>query len=139
MVKLFDFWHAYAVVKEATLGQIRRTLEWTGLIEPMHLAVRVSPEYPDLTVLPEKLLYVVGRADYQKWAYMVCPCGCGERIMLSLAKNRRPRWEVEMDWLGRPTIKPSVWQTDGCYSHFWIRKGRIDWTPDTGRPHSSRI
>ncbi|SKA41286.1 hypothetical protein SAMN02745126_06482 [Enhydrobacter aerosaccus] len=124
-----------ATLRHSAVDLLRRSFVWSGLIEPVQLKARLSPEYPDLKTLPEETVYVVGGADYQKWAYMVCPCGCGERIMLSLAKNRRPRWQVEIDWLGRPTIKPSVWQTDGCYSHFWIKKGAIQWTRDTGTPY----
>jgi hypothetical protein len=56
--------------------------------------------------------------------------------MLSLATARRPHWQVKIDWLDRPTIVPSVWQTDGCFSHFWVKAGRIDWVKDTGRPPS---
>lgn len=118
---------------------IRRGLEGARIISPTQFSAVVLPDHPDLETLPAGLLYVVGGKAYQKWAFLVCPCGCGERIMLSLAKNRRPRWQVELDWLQRPTVKPSVWQTDGCYSHFWIKKGIIHWTSDTGSPHYSRL
>ena len=134
---LTQFRNASAGLKRVAVGRVRSALERTKFIEPVQLSVQVSPQYPDLAALPDKTLYVVGGANYQKWAYMVCPCGCGERIMLSLAKKQRPHWQVEVDWLGRPTIKPSVWQTDGCYSHFWVKKGRIEWTTDTGKPHRS--
>jgi hypothetical protein len=136
---VLDFKQAFANLQRSVAVLGRRALEQFGVIEPVQLAAQLSPQYPDLKALPEKTLYVVGGPGYQKWAYMVCPCGCGERIMLSLAKNRRPHWSVEIDWLGRPTIKPSVWQTDGCFSHFWVKKGRIEWTRDTGQPHRSRV
>lgn len=137
MAKVFDFKRAFANLQRSAAVLGRQALERFGVIEPVQLAARVSQQYPDLETLPEKTLYVVGGLGYQKWAYMVCPCGCGERIMLSLATNRRPHWSVEVDWLGRPTIKPSVWQTAGCFSHFWVKKGRIEWTRDTGKPHRS--
>ena len=35
--------------------------------------------------------------------------------------ERRPRWTVAADWLGRPTIDPSVRKLDGLYAHFWIK------------------
>lgn len=136
---LAQFKNAYAGLKRLAVGGLRRALEHAKLIEPVQLSVRVSAQYPDLATLLERTLYVVGGAGYQKWAYMVCPCGCGERIMLSLARKHRPHWQVEIDWLDRPTIKPSVWQTAGCYSHFWVKKGHVEWTADTGRPHKSRV
>jgi len=128
-----------AALKRTISQWIRHAAEWARLIEPIQIAPVVSPNHPDIDALPEGVLYVVGGEDYKKWAFLVCPCGCRERIMLSLSANRRPRWQVEIDWLGRPTVKPSVWQTDGCYSHFWIRKGAIHWTADTGTPHRSRV
>jgi hypothetical protein len=84
--------------------------------------------------LPPRLLVLVGEGHFHKWAYLACPCGCGNPIMLSLSKTKRPAWHVGVDWLGRPTIEPSARQTAGCYSHFWLRKGRIDWCGDTGKP-----
>ena len=78
-------------------------------------------------------VYVVGGPGYQKWAYFLCPTGSGEIIQLSLMSNHRPRWQVNVDWFKRPTIDPSVRQLEGSYAHFWLRKGTIDWCPDTGQ------
>ncbi len=139
MTALPQFREVYAGWKRAAFAGLRRSLEWTRFIEPVHVAAVLSPSYPDLEILPEGTLYVVGGANYQKWAFLICPCGCGERIMLSLAQKQHPRWRVEIDWLGRPTVKPSIWQTDGCFSHFWIKKGRVQWTSDTGKPQRSRV
>ncbi|MGP4842463.1 DUF6527 family protein [Agrobacterium cavarae] len=44
----------------------------------------------------------------------------------SLAHDRRPRWTVGANWLGRPSLEPSVHWTDGCCCHFRTRRGRID-------------
>jgi hypothetical protein len=57
---------------------------------------------------------------------------CADHACARAAK-RSPRWRVAIDWFDRPTLEPSVWQTDGCYSHFWVKQGRIVWTPDTGK------
>jgi hypothetical protein len=112
----------------------RRLLERIGLISPTEIVAILDPDYPDAAAMPAGVLYVVGDKTYRKWAYFKCPCGCGAPIMLSLSAKRRPHWSVKIDWLDRPTIKPSVWQTDGCYSHFWVQSGHIEWTSDTGRP-----
>ena len=66
------------------------------------------------------------------WALFRCPCGCGTVISLSLQKVHNPNWTVEKTSTGRPTIYPSVWQNKGCYSHFWIRDGRVYWCHNTG-------
>ena len=96
------------------------------------LSTNPSPE----TLIPGHLIVVGGR-NYQKWAYFRCPCDCGETVMLSLSKTSRPRWTVAIDKRGRPTVTPSIRQTEGCYSHFWVRNGTIDWCRDTGHPWRS--
>ena len=53
--------------------------------------------------------------------------------MLSLVPDRRRRWNVKLDWLSRPSIKPSVWQSNECGFHFWVERGDINWCAD-GRP-----
>ena len=84
-------------------------------------------------------VYVVGGPGYQKWAYFRCPTGSGEIIQLSLMPNRRPRWQVSVDWLKRPTIHPSVRQLEGSYAHFWMRRGTIDWCTDSGKVLQVRL
>jgi hypothetical protein len=104
------------------------------VVKPRFLA-RTSETNPAKTELSESDFVVVRSGDFLKWACFRCPCGCGEKISLSLAANRRPSWRVSTDWFGRPTVAPSVWQRAGCYSHFWIRNGRVDWCPGTGEPY----
>ncbi|HTH10805.1 MAG TPA: DUF6527 family protein [Acidovorax sp.] len=60
---------------------------------------------------------------------MRCPCGCGRKIELLLIKEAAPRWDLDLDQKGRPSLTPSVWLRDGCQSHFWIRKGKVRWCP----------
>lgn len=109
----------------ATLG---RQLGWLQF----DLLATSRPTYPD-AALPLGELVVVEDAGIQKWACLQCPGGCGKTISLSLNPTRRPRWGVRWDFWNRPTIEPSVHQTDDCGCHFWIRQGRIDWCKD-GRP-----
>jgi hypothetical protein len=119
---------------------MKRWLLW--LLTWLHLSpkseftstlVRDNP--PNETVTPGRMI-IVGGPGYQKWVYFRCPCRCGELIMLPLVQSRRPRWSVSIDWFNRPTIEPSVRQTAGCFSHFWIRRGVVDWCDDTGRQWS---
>lgn len=115
-----------------------RLLVWFGFIQPPRLVARFSESHPSLSSLAERDLVVVRSGSFTKWVCLRCPCGCGEKIALSLDKKRRPSWSVVVDWLGRPTVAPSVWQTKGCYSHFWIRKGAVEWCAGTGQPYSTR-
>lgn len=82
---------------------------------------------PTPEAVHDNIVYVVGGEGYVKWAYLKCPDGCGETIMLSLSQNRHPSWEVKQDKRGRVTLHPSVHKKDGCKSHFWVQGGRLIW------------
>jgi Family of unknown function (DUF6527) len=109
-------------------------LAWLGLIEKPRFIARYSESHPKLSELSDTDLVIVRSGSFTKWACFRCPCGCGDKIALSLATDRRPSWKVVLDRLRRPTVTPSVWQKAGCYSHFWIKKGAVDWCLGTGRP-----
>lgn len=97
------------------------------------LTARSQPTHPNPEELPPGHLVVVRNGELEKWTCFQCPGGCGEKIMLSMSKSRRPRWKTVTDWLGRPTVEPSIRQVNECRCHFWIREGRVDWCADSGR------
>lgn len=104
-----------------------------GIISrPEFIALRVS-DHPSPEALAVGVVYIVGGADYKKWAVFRCPKHEEEIVQLSLMPNRRPHWTIVLDFLERPTIHPSVRQLDGSYAHFWVRNGQVDWCADTGR------
>lgn len=71
-------------------------------------------------------LYILGAVN--DWGLvLVCPCGCEQHIELNLLPETRPRWRIERHWDSTLTVDPSVWRTEGCRSHFWIRRGVIQW------------
>ncbi|WP_373856266.1 DUF6527 family protein [Acidiphilium multivorum] len=57
---------------------------------------------------------------------MLCP-RCSEHIQLQTAAGSN--WKITCDWLHRPTVQPSIWETEGCGAHFFVRKGRLIWCP----------
>lgn len=112
--------------------KLAQILAWIGLIEPPQVLVAKSLEMPAPEDLPTGWAIIVGPASRPKWVTFQCPSGCKEPLLLSLNPDRRPRWTVTFDWLGRPSINPSIRRPDGCRSHFWIRKGQVEWCKDTG-------
>jgi len=82
-------------------------------------------EMPD--IVKPLTVYLCGEGEYLWAAAMICPCGCKEVINLNLLKTVRPRWSVHEHPNGTVTLSPSVWRQKGCRSHFFVRKGRIDW------------
>jgi hypothetical protein len=84
-----------------------------------------ADEMPDR--LKSSTVYLCGEGEHLWAAAMVCPCGCGEVIQLNLLKQVRPYWNAVEHPDGAVSLAPSVWRQKGCRSHFFIRKGRVDW------------
>ncbi|WP_084004261.1 DUF6527 family protein [Cupriavidus pauculus] len=71
---------------------------------------------------------VVARDDEEDWCVgFRCPCGCDRTIELLIIPEANPRWDLISDERNRVTLSPSVWLKDGCESHFFLRRGRIQW------------
>lgn len=109
------------------LAQLLRQF-WTWLSRPWRREVRYRVvSVADLPDHPRAHhLYVFGDPQ-QPWSVaLLCPCGCGELLHLSLLAADWPRWRLVGQ--GRPpTLVPSVWRTDGCRAHFILRDGAIRW------------
>ncbi|MCS6115937.1 DUF6527 family protein [Shewanella baltica] len=74
----------------------------------------------------ERIIYIVGDKDFYAIAIMLCPCGCKSKINLNLIHSDKPTWTIKFD-NKMPTIKPSIWRTVGCKSHFFLRSGKVVW------------
>ncbi|MCW3110416.1 MAG: hypothetical protein JWQ09_4922 [Segetibacter sp.] len=81
-------------------------------------------DVPDAAL--EKRIYIVGEPNYPWLATFKCPCGCKKTIQLNLLEGASPQWSYTIK-KRKITIKPSVWRTGGCKSHFFIRDGKIRW------------
>lgn len=98
-----------------------------------------NPPYGTITVdeyLPKKLkprmLYIVQEDGMEEQAAMICPCGCGRVLQMNLLTDDRPCWHVTRHDDGTATLHPSVWRQKDCRSHFWFRRGRVEWCPSIG-------
>ena len=81
-------------------------------------------ELPD-SLVPHRL-YLIGSGI--PWsAALLCPCGCGEVIQISLLPDDSPSWTFKSDRDGLPVLSPSIWRTKGCRSHFFLRHGSVEW------------
>ncbi len=90
------------------------------------ITVEYVRDNPRADQVPDGKLIVVGvKNRFAKWAYMKCPSGCGDTIMLSLQRGDDPRWRLTIDEDGLPSLYPSVWKLDGCRSHFILRNGKV--------------
>lgn len=73
-----------------------------------------------------KILYVIGEKEFQAYALMLCPCGCNKKVYLNLLPGNKPTWKIFIRKRA-PTLTPSIWNTSGCQSHYFIRSGRVVW------------
>jgi len=101
-----------------------------GVISKPIYTSRFYITHPSDKAIKNGEIAVVRDGKLLKWCRFRCPCGCEEIILLSLGQSRSPRWQVNIDWLERPTLSPSVRRLDGCKSHFWVKGGKIDWCSD---------
>lgn len=72
-------------------------------------------------------VYIEHRGGKDRWVHLVCPCGCRDVITMNLMTSQRPHWAVTRHEDGSVTIHPSVDKTTGCRSHFFVRRGNIEW------------
>jgi hypothetical protein len=107
----------------------RRPLWWRRMMAA--LVPRRLLKIVEGDTLPAKLPrwnLVVARDGDEDWAVALrCPCGCRQRLEMMLLKEVKPRWDVSVDRHGHVSLHPSVWQREGCKSHFWVRAGKIVW------------
>ena len=94
----------------------------------------LGPPYRTVLVeeaLPERLrwrtVYVVQEDGFEEQAAMLCPCGCRRVLHMNLLSDERPCWRLMQNANGTATLHPSVWCINGCGSHFWLRRSRVQW------------
>jgi hypothetical protein len=93
-------------------------------VRPLH-TVHVE-ELPDR--LDPKNVYVLGEGKHVWFVAMLCPCGCKQVLQVSLLPDAKPRWKlIEHADDGSITLQPSVWRQIGCRSHFFLRRGIVQW------------
>lgn len=120
------------------MSWIERINRWFRLVldkRRFYIAMRVE-DAPDS--LKEDVVYLIGDAPTPWAASLVCPCGCGETISLSLIPHDNPSWRARVLQDGSATLSPSIWRTKGCRSHFFIRNGRVLWAKEDVRDTSRR-
>lgn len=103
--------------------------------EQVPFIVKFAAEPQPPSTIEAHTLYIVISGSYKKWVQFLCPCDCGQPLLLNLSTTRRPCWNVKTNWRGRPTVTPSVWREDGCKSHFFVTAGRVQWVPEV-RPRT---
>ena len=103
---------------------LRITLCWL-LRRPIPLRTVKIVELPD--ELEAKKIYVVGENGFFWFVALLCPCDCGAILQMNLLNDARPRWYLTEHKDGTVSLHPSVWRVKDCRSHFFLRRGLIEW------------
>lgn len=105
---------------------LRAIVRWiAGRVRRPYRTIIVQDVLPP--ALSRGTVYIVEEDGFREQAAMLCPCRCGEVLHLNLLPDERPCWRATVDLKGAPTLHPSVWRRKGCGSHFWLRRGRVQW------------
>ncbi len=80
-------------------------------------------------VLAKNIVYIVYEVGEPWHVSLVCPCGCRQLMHLNLLPDERPCWRAFDHHDGTVTLQPSISRNVGCKSHFWLRRGKIEWCP----------
>jgi len=73
--------------------------------------------------------YDVLDSNIQDRVLFICPCGCGDIVVLGLvtSKYQFDRYWVLTEKNNKPSLSPSIHRRTGCNSHFILHKGIVDW------------
>lgn len=88
--------------------------------------VKVVERVSDIPAKTGSSIFVVERNGQHQWAVFDCPCRRGHRLTVSLRKDDYPHWTARQRG-ARVSLQPSLWLTDACRSHFWIRDNKVTW------------
>lgn len=102
-----------------------------GLVRRPQYRLFHQVAHPSPQQVTSDAIIVTQAGRVEKVATFRCPGPCSRRILLNLNPARTPNWRIESDWLGRPSITPSVRQPSDCRCHFWIITGAVHWCEDT--------
>jgi hypothetical protein len=101
---------------------IRKKYRFYAAAKYKYVFVKELPE-----IVPENKVIIVSEDGMPDSLVFRCPCGCHTDIFLNLLKDAKPIWRFHISKKNKITITPSIWRKVGCKSHFFIRKGKIEW------------
>lgn len=83
-----------------------------------------------MTEIPNELawqIFIVRRNGVPRWAVLMCPCHCGDRLNVNLMRTVDPHWNLSMR-RGKVSLWPSLWVSEAkCGSHFWLTDNGVFW------------
>lgn len=87
-------------------------------------SIEYVADIPD--TLDSKTIYLEGSEGKERFAALICPCGCGDSIELVI-NGPSPSWTIAFSKEGKITFRPSIFRSVKCKSHFFVRANRVEW------------
>lgn len=87
------------------------------------ILIELTEELPAESDHKEKTLYI----EPSFAAAMICPCGCKAILYMPINEKAQPRWDYSEGPNSEATLNPSINRMVGCKSHFWLKRGQIEW------------
>lgn len=107
----------------------RKVRKWLRSQRPAKSYSRVVT-VESVTDVPDEVgndIFVVERGGSLRWALLMCPCGCGDRLSVNLMRTASPYWRLLLK-NGKASLDPSLWVSpDRCGSHFWLIDSGVFW------------
>ena len=116
--RIIYLFHNISLFKKKIKGAKCRKIKYSSIF---------IDDFPDDNIIQNNTLYIVGENGNYWVVIFLCPCGCGDLIQLNLLPEFRPRWSIKKHLDATLTLHPSIDRLVGCRSHFWIRKGVVEW------------
>jgi hypothetical protein len=107
--------------------RVARLVRWFRRDAPHFRRIVRVDSLPDVPVLAADEVALVVDDSVFKWTVLNCPCGCREQIRVSLMRSHYPHWELNIEPDETITLHPSLWRGTGCRSHFFVRRGKVEW------------
>ena len=104
-----------------------RLRRWFRRDQPKYRRIIRVDSLPDVPALADDEIALVVDGAAPKWVVLNCPCGCQEQIRASLMRSHYPHWELQIEGDESVTLHPSLWRASGCGSHFFLRRGKVQW------------
>lgn len=109
------------------MNLLRRIWRWLCQLftrRERRLSTAIVDDIPE--TVRDDTVYLVGENGHYWCVILECPCGCRALVQLNLLKSTKPVWTYHFDEAQALSLRPSVWRTEGCRSHFFLRQGRIE-------------
>lgn len=124
MKKILDFFNWFAKAWSSFGSSEPKPIKVTDS-KTSDYQIDYAEDVPD--EMKDNTIYIIQDGLNPESLAFKCPCGCYSDIILNLLEDATPRWKFEIISKDSLNIFPSIWQKNGCKSHFFITNSKVRW------------